>query len=65
MTALTDQTDLLRSIGNRGEPMPLRPCRSDEVGTGIAGQQMPQAKEMYDPDLRLGSGIKPQTRDFR
>jgi error-prone DNA polymerase len=62
---LTDQTDLLRSLGGRGEPMPLRPCWSDEVGTGIASRQMPQAKEMYDPNLRLGSGIKPQTRDFR
>ncbi|WP_372399836.1 error-prone DNA polymerase [Azospirillum sp. HJ39] len=62
---LTDQTDLLRSIGNRGEPMPLKQCRTDEVGMVAAKPQMPQAKEMYDPNLRLGSGIKPQTRDFR
>ncbi|WP_377807857.1 error-prone DNA polymerase (plasmid) [Azospirillum sp. A29] len=62
---LTDQTDLLRSLGGRGEPMPLKQCRADEVGMVAARPQMPQAKEMYDPNLRLGSGIKPQTRDFR
>ncbi|MBY6266599.1 error-prone DNA polymerase (plasmid) [Azospirillum sp. 412522] len=62
---LTDQTDLLRSVGGRGEAMPLRPCRADEVGIGVAGRLMPQAKEMYDPDLRLGPGIRQQTRNFR
>ena len=30
-----------------------------------ARPQMPQVKEMYDPNLWLRSGIKPHSRNFR
>ncbi|NUB04641.1 error-prone DNA polymerase [Azospirillum sp. Vi22] len=55
---LVDHGDLLRSVGERSE------ARADgELASGA--QMVPKAKEMYDPDLRPGSGIRPQTRDFR
>ncbi|MBP0445053.1 error-prone DNA polymerase [Roseomonas sp. SSH11] len=69
---LTDLTPLLNSVGRRGEAFPLPHGRGDEAHhgggpdhreqEGLAGRK---ARDIYIPDLRLGSGIKVPTRDFR
>jgi error-prone DNA polymerase len=67
---LEDLSDLLRSVGQREAAFPLRPGRGDEVRhanrpdpRGDGGLR--KARDIYIPDLRLGSGIKVPTRDFR
>ena len=54
---LTDLSDLLRSVGSRNAAFPVPHSRGDEGHTGSGQDQM--------PGLRLGSGIKVPTRDFR
>ncbi|GGF18074.1 error-prone DNA polymerase 2 [Aliidongia dinghuensis] len=68
-----DLTPLLRSVGGRDVPAflithgrgdqpthPGGPDPRDELALG--GRR---ARDMYSPDLRLGSGVKVPTRDFR
>jgi error-prone DNA polymerase len=68
---LTDLSDLLRSVGERDEPFPLPHGRGDEARSGAGPDPREQAalgrkaRDIYIPDLRLGSGIKVPTRDFR
>ena len=71
---LEDLSDLLRSVGERDEAFPIRHGRGDGVthpaapdprngpGAGPGGRPV---RDIYIPDLRLGSGIKVPTRDFR
>ena len=71
---LEDLSDLLRSVGERDEPFPIHHGRGDGAthpgardprdgpGAGPGGQPV---RDIYVPDLRLGSGIKVPTRDFR
>ena len=71
---LEDLSDLLRSVGERDEPFPIRHGRGDGA-THPAGRDPrtgpgavldgARARDIYIPDLRLGSGIKVPTRDFR
>ncbi len=71
---LEDLSDLLRSVGERDEAFPVVHGRGDGA-THPAGQdprsgpgavtEMPVPRDIYVPDLRLGSGIKVPTRDFR
>ena len=71
---LEDLSHLLRSVGERDEPFPIRHGRVDgathpagrdpRTGPGAALDGAP-ARDIYIPDLRLGSGIKVPTRDFR
>ena len=66
---LTDLSALLRSVGRRNEIFPIRPGRGDQVTHG--GGHDPREslgrkpRDILVPDLRLGSGIKVPTRDFR
>jgi len=66
---LLDRSDLLRSVGERHEPFPLPHGRGDEARHGGGPDQRDalgrKAREIYVQDLRLGSGIKVPTRDFR
>ena len=69
-----DLSDMLRSVGERDEPFPIRHGRGDGAthpaardprdgpGAGPGGRPV---RDIYVPDLRLGSGIKVPTRDFR
>jgi error-prone DNA polymerase len=50
---LVDLGELLRSVGERDQPA----AGGDELGR--------KPRDIYIPDLRLGSGIKVPTRDFR
>ena len=76
---LEDLSDLLRSVGERDEAFPIQHGRGDGAthpagrdpreshSTGPGGHK---ARDIYVPDLRLGSGssspgIKVPTRDFR
>ncbi|WP_158747678.1 error-prone DNA polymerase [Acidisphaera sp. L21] len=71
---LEDLSDLLRTVGNRDEPFPITHGRGDGAthpaardprdgpGAGPGGRPI---RDIYVPDLRLGSGIKVPTRDFR
>ncbi len=71
---LEDLSDLLRSVGERDEPFPIQHGRGDGAthpgardprdgpGAGPGGRPV---RDIYIPDLRLGSGIKVPTRDFR
>ncbi len=70
---LTDLSGLLRSVGDREDDFPLRAGRGDEArraptpdprgeGAGPGGRT---PRDIYIRDLRLGSGIKVPTRDFR
>ncbi len=71
---LEDLSDMLRSVGERDEPFPIRHGRGDGAthpaardprdgpGAGPGGRPV---RDIYVPDLRLGSGIKVPTRDFR
>ncbi len=71
---LEDLSDLLRSVGERDEAFPIRHGRGDEAthpgapdprdGPGPGPGSRP-VRDIYIPDLRLGSGIKVPTRDFR
>ncbi len=66
---LTDLSALLRSVGQRNEAISLRSGRGDQVKHG--GGPDPREslgrkpRDIFIPDLRLGSGIKIPTRDFR
>jgi error-prone DNA polymerase len=66
---LMDLSDMLRSVGDRDEPFPMQHGRGDEAKHGGSPDQRDalarKAREIYIPDLRLGSGIKVPTRDFR
>ncbi len=65
---LTDLSALLRSVGQRNEIFPLRPGRGDQPthGGGDARERLGRKpRDIIIPDLRLGSGIKVPTRDFR
>ncbi len=71
---LEDLSDLLRSVGERDEPFPIQHGRGDAAthpgapdprdgpGAGPGGRPV---RDIYVPDLRLGSSIKVPTRDFR
>jgi len=65
---VADLSGLLRSVGRRGEPFPLPHGRGDQMKHG--GGPNPREtlgrkpRDIYIPDLRLGSGIKIKTRDF-
>ena len=71
---LEDLSDMLRSVGERDEPFPIRHGRGDGAthpaardprdgpGAGPGGRPV---RDIYVPDLRIGSGIKVPTRDFR
>ena len=71
---LEDLSDLLRSVGERDEAFPIRHDRGDGAthpgapdpqdgpGAGPGGRLV---RDNHIPDLRLGSGIKVPTRDFR
>ena len=71
---LEDLSDMLRSVGERDEPFPIRHGRGDGAthpaardprdgpGAGPGGRPV---RDIFVPDLRLGSGIKVPTRDFR
>ena len=71
---LEDLSDMLRSVGERDEPFPIRHGRGDCAthpaardpregqGAGPGGRPV---RDIYVPDLRIGSGIKVPTRDFR
>ena len=71
---LEDLSDSLRSVGERDEPFPITHGRGDGAthpagrdprsgpGAGPGGRPV---RDIYVPDLRLGSGIKVPTRDFR
>jgi error-prone DNA polymerase len=67
---LTDLSALLRSVGDRGDDaFPLRVGRGDEARHPVTPDPRegkgPRARDIYVRDLRLGSGIKVPTRDFR
>ncbi len=71
---LEDLSDMLRSVGERNEAFPITHGRGDGAthpagrdprsgpGAGPGGRPV---RDIYVPDLRLGSGIKVPTRDFR
>jgi error-prone DNA polymerase len=71
---LEDLSDLLRSVGERDEAFPIEYGRGDGAthpgsrdprdgrGAGPGGRPV---RDIFAPDLRLGSGIKVPTRDFR
>ena len=69
---LADLTHLLRTVGERDEALPLATGRGDEARHGGGPDQRDgkaafgrKARDIYIPDLRLGSGIKVPTREFR
>ena len=70
---LTDLTDLLRSVGQHDEPFATRHGRGDQAthGGGPDARETggTRVRDIFIPDLRLGSGIpggiKVPTRDFR
>jgi error-prone DNA polymerase len=64
---LEDLSDLLRSVGVREAGSLVTHRRSDEAHTGESQNQRGpgRAHDITVPDLRLGSGIKVPTRDFR
>ena len=64
---LEDLTGLLRSVGQREAACPVPHGRGNEARTGSGTDQRGpgRARDIYIPDLRLGSGIKVPTRDFR
>jgi error-prone DNA polymerase len=68
---LIDLSDLLRSVGECNEPVPVLHGRGDEARHGGVPDQRAadrlgrKPRDIYIPDLRLGSGIKVPTRNFR
>ena len=66
---IVDLSEVLRRVGSRAaSEMRMPHGRGDEVRSGGGPDRRevaPRAKEDYNPDLRLGSGIKVPTRDFR
>ncbi|HET6184934.1 MAG TPA: error-prone DNA polymerase [Acetobacteraceae bacterium] len=62
---LQDLSPLLRSLGQ--SPLPVPHGRGDQAthGAGPDPRDGPRPRDIYIPDLRLGSGIKVPTRDFR
>ena len=68
---LIDLSDLLRSVGQMEDPFPLRHGRGDGAthpgspDRGDMDPMRPKPRDIYVPDLLLGSGIKVPTRDFR
>jgi error-prone DNA polymerase len=68
---LIDLSDKLRAVGDGQADFPLRTGRGDEAAHGGSPDQRDRpplgrkARDIYIPDLRLGSGIKIPTRDFR
>ena len=70
---LEDLSDLLRGVGERDEPFPIVHGRGDgathpsgrDPRTGAGAALDGASARIYIPDLRLGSGIKVPTRDFR
>lgn len=71
---LEDLSELLRSVVERDEPFPIQHGRGDGAthpgsrdprdgpSTGPGGRQV---RDIFGPDLQLGSGIKVPTRDFK
>jgi error-prone DNA polymerase len=71
---LEDLSDMLSSVGERDKAFPIRHGRGDGAthpagrdprtgpGAGPGGRPV---RDIYIPDLLLGSGIKVPTRDFR
>lgn len=57
---IDDLSELLRSVGETANPVGSGPRA--RAGTGPGSRP---ARDIYIPDLRLGSGIKVPTRDFR
>ena len=66
---LHDLSAELRGVGGRDAPLSIPRGRGDGATHGAGPDPRtpspPKAKEIYIPDLRLGSGIKVPTRDFR
>ena len=68
---LLDLSDLLRSVGERDEPFPLPHERGDVARHGTrpdareVGGLGRKPRDIYIPDLRLGSRIKVPTRSLR
>src|SRR4051794_32812702 len=67
---LIDHSDLLRTVGMRDEAFPLPHGRGDEArGGGGPDERNPalgrKARDIYIPDLRIESGLKVRTRDFK
>ncbi|WP_027134443.1 error-prone DNA polymerase [Geminicoccus roseus] len=66
---LTDLTDLLKSVGDRDQSFPIPTGRGDGARHGSGPDPRDplarKPRDIYIPDLRLGSGIKIPTRDFR
>jgi error-prone DNA polymerase len=64
-----DFSGSLKTIGDRNEDFPLIQGRGDEAKRGGGPDSRDglnrKPREIYIPDLRLGSGIKIRTRDFR
>ena len=63
---LEDLSDLLRSVGERDGPWPLRHGRGDGAthpGAPDRGELAPRVRDVYVPET--GRGIKVPTRDFR
>lgn len=64
---LTDLSDLLASVGERGDPFPLVHGRGDEATHGGGPDPRERGlgrkpRDIYAPDI---PSIKPRTRDFR
>lgn len=69
---LEDLSGLLRSVGDRDVPFPLRHGRGDGAthpgnpDRGDLGEPLGRkARDIYVPDSHVGLGIKVPTRDFR
>ncbi len=64
---LTDLSELLHSVGDREQPFSVPHSNYDKSkhGPDPRDTSSRKAQEIYIPDLRLGSGIKIPTRDFR
>ncbi len=68
---LIDLSDLLRSVSECDEPFPVPHGQGDEAKHGGGPEQQAadglgrKPRDIYIPDLRLGSGIKVPTRNFR
>lgn len=69
---LENLSDLLRSVGQLDAAFPIKHGRGDEAQhpVGLDPRQAGRAgnwpvREIYVPDLRIVSGIKVPTRDFR